>query len=801
MEPKRIHRLRRYLTQRYAIIAFLTSLLVANSDTGNFFLPALVLLVVIASYVLVDWLEVFHIERLGSYFGMGIASVIALVTLIISVFRSSESGQLMAVAGLLIYPQCVLFFQKKSIRVFEQLAIFFLLQMIVAALINDNYMYGLLLAPILLLWVSSLILFARYATLVDVMPDVDRPVPLLYELVYQRFIKSIRKTSLPLHSVTSLPQVDVSLSTVHRKHRFLLTVPLSLGALVFAALLFVLLPRTNNDAHLGQKQKEVGLSDRVSVGMFGRVLSNPEQMMRLKLLDSQGQVYPVHQPPYLRVGVVDTYLPPVGSYEPGYWTAQHPVDPTTGDSGQPLCEQGDLVTVEVTFRKRIRQELVCIPPLVASHRNLPYRASEMVFDNRPNYDPGARRTQVYRFESLGFSGGSPITVIPDFHQEVAASVTARLPRELPRGNKKRLEILRQAGVIQDNRSVSISTAARFAAAKALESHLKYSGEYTYTLDLPPPVDADIDPIEDFVVHLKTGLCQSYAAALVAMLRQSGIPSRIVIGYLAADRNKLGQHFIVRQSDAHAWVEARFSRAELLGTEVESSLCDAPYYWVQLDASPGIEQADRAIVETAQSLDYADKLWEDYVSASDKLHEMDLYGNMAQDGKVLMGNLASDWSQVLGGVGGNLFQQRSMRQVFRVVVGAFFVLVACILVWQIMVWMPYLAPNLSRRLGILRHRSQLVHQVFYARMLNSLESLPMVRADSETLHEFSRRALAQIHNTGGTPTNDLAASVEFLNYWYHQSRFGPELTIGSELRRELEEHVQNVEKTVRACRKV
>jgi hypothetical protein len=78
---------------------------------------------------------------------------------------------------------------------------------------------------------------------------------------------------------------------------------------------------------------------------------------------------------------------------------------------------------------------------------------------------------------------------------------------------------------------------------------------------------------------------------------------------------------------------------------------------------------------------------------------------------------------------------------------------------------------------------------------------MVRADSETLHEFSRRALAQIHNTGGTPTNDLAASVEFLNYWYHQSRFGPELTIGSELRRELEEHVQNVEKTVRACRKV
>lgn len=801
MDTKRIHRLRRYLTQRFAIIAFLTSLLVANGDSGNFFLPALVLLVAISSYILVDWLEVFHIERLGSYLGMGIASVIALITLIVSVFRSSESGQLMAVAGLLIYPQCVLFFQKKSLRVFEQLAIFFLLQMIVAALINDNYMYGLLLTPILLLWVSSLILFSRYATLVDVIPEVDRPVPLLYELVYQRFIQSIRKSEPPLQSVSALPQVDVSVSTVHRKRRFLITAPLAAGALIFAASLFVLLPRTNNDAYLGQKQKEVGLSERVSVGMFGRVLSNPEQMMRLTLLDSQGQVYPVHQPPYLRVGVVDTYLPPSGSYEPGYWTAQHAVDPTSGSSGGRLCEQGDLVTVEVTFRKRIRQELICIPPLAAPHKTLPYRASEMVFDNRPNYDPGARRTQVYRFESLGFSDGRPITVIPDFHQEVPVSVTARLPRELPRVNKKRLEILRQAGIVQENQSATLPTAARYAAAKALESHLKYSGEYTYTLDLPPPIDADIDPIEDFVVHLKTGLCQSYAAALVAMLRQSDIPSRIVIGYLAADRNSLGQHFIVLQSDAHAWVEARFSRAELTGTEVETSLCDAPYYWVQLDASPGIEQADRAIVETTQSLDYADKLWEDYVSASDKLHEMDLYGNMAQEGKELMGDLASDWSQISGLLGGNLFQQRSMRQFWRLLVGAIIVLGGFVLFWQVIVWLPHLAPNLSRRLGILRHRSQLVQQVFYARMLNALESLPMVRADSETLHEFSRRALSHIDNLDGAVSSDLAVSMDFLNHWYHKTRFGPDTAIGADLRRELEMHVQNVEKTVRACRKV
>jgi hypothetical protein len=39
------------------------------------------------------------------------------------------------------------------------------------------------------------------------------------------------------------------------------------------------------------------------------------------------------------------------------------------------------------------------------------------------------------------------------------------------------------------------------------------------------------------------------------MRAAGIPTRVVAGYLGGERNPFGNYYIVRQSDAHAWVEA------------------------------------------------------------------------------------------------------------------------------------------------------------------------------------------------------------------------------------------------------
>jgi transglutaminase-like putative cysteine protease len=77
--------------------------------------------------------------------------------------------------------------------------------------------------------------------------------------------------------------------------------------------------------------------------------------------------------------------------------------------------------------------------------------------------------------------------------------------------------------------------------------------YDYALDLSAaPTD---DPVSRFLFETRTGQGEYFVSAMVLMLRSQGIPARVVTGYLGADYNRWQGYFIVRQSHAHAWVEA------------------------------------------------------------------------------------------------------------------------------------------------------------------------------------------------------------------------------------------------------
>ncbi|HOS97775.1 MAG TPA: transglutaminase domain-containing protein, partial [Deltaproteobacteria bacterium] len=77
--------------------------------------------------------------------------------------------------------------------------------------------------------------------------------------------------------------------------------------------------------------------------------------------------------------------------------------------------------------------------------------------------------------------------------------------------------------------------------------------YTYTMD-PGSVPPGRDGIEWFVFTSRKGSCEHFAAALAAMIRGCGIPARVVTGFLVTEYNASGDYFIIRVSDAHAWVE-------------------------------------------------------------------------------------------------------------------------------------------------------------------------------------------------------------------------------------------------------
>jgi len=85
--------------------------------------------------------------------------------------------------------------------------------------------------------------------------------------------------------------------------------------------------------------------------------------------------------------------------------------------------------------------------------------------------------------------------------------------------------------------------------KALR-HFQHN-DFNYTLNPPPLGDESID---DFLFKTRKGYCEHYASAFAFLMRAAGIPARIVAGYLGGELNPYGQYLIVRQSDAHVWVE-------------------------------------------------------------------------------------------------------------------------------------------------------------------------------------------------------------------------------------------------------
>lgn len=86
-------------------------------------------------------------------------------------------------------------------------------------------------------------------------------------------------------------------------------------------------------------------------------------------------------------------------------------------------------------------------------------------------------------------------------------------------------------------------------AAALE--LFRTGGFVYTLR---PGAMDVDIVDQFLFATRQGYCEHYSSAMAFLLRAAGVPVRVVVGYQGGEENPMGGYLIVRQSDAHAWVE-------------------------------------------------------------------------------------------------------------------------------------------------------------------------------------------------------------------------------------------------------
>jgi len=160
--------------------------------------------------------------------------------------------------------------------------------------------------------------------------------------------------------------------------------------------------------------------------------------------------------------------------------------------------------------------------------------------------------------------------------------------EIPAGEERLIALARQ---------ITAGAATKYDACRRIESYLR--SNYSYTLDIRR--DDSLTAVDDFLFNQKRGHCEFFATSMALLCRAAGIPARVVSGFLEGEFNDTGNFYIVRQEDAHAWVEAYFPREG----------------WLSFDPSPVDLQAalTQSTTLLARVLGYWDSyklLWDQYI---------------------------------------------------------------------------------------------------------------------------------------------------------------------------------------------
>ena len=302
------------------------------------------------------------------------------------------------------------------------------------------------------------------------------------------------------------------------------------------AVIFMALPRTPQ-RFIGKSHirgiKTIGFSDKVDFGSFGDIKLDQTVVMRIEM-DQEVR------PPYYWRGIA------MDSFDGKSWR-------NTTESKSRLLKTGDEFVITPYDRAHVIEQRIYLEPI----------DSDVIF--------GLAKMTAVNVDtfSLLVDDASGITMPGKLARRIKYSVRSDTTGELKgRREGRYLQLPRNIGdIISLAERVTADAASDLQKALALENYLKRN--YQYSLSTTPP-PAGMSVLENFLFNSKTGFCEHYASSMVIMLRGLGIPSRVVNGFYGGERNEYGNYLIVRQSDAHAWVEA------LIGNE-----------WKRFDPTPAV----------------------------------------------------------------------------------------------------------------------------------------------------------------------------------------------------------------------
>jgi protein-glutamine gamma-glutamyltransferase len=100
-------------------------------------------------------------------------------------------------------------------------------------------------------------------------------------------------------------------------------------------------------------------------------------------------------------------------------------------------------------------------------------------------------------------------------------------------------------------SLKAQTKTPYAYAQAVLQRVQNGESYS---ENPPPSRV---PLMDFMFGNRLGYCQQFSGTMALMLRMGGVPARVASGFSPGRFDTKRNEYIVRDDDAHSWVEAYF----------------------------------------------------------------------------------------------------------------------------------------------------------------------------------------------------------------------------------------------------
>lgn len=251
---------------------------------------------------------------------------------------------------------------------------------------------------------------------------------------------------------------------------------------------------------------------------------------------------------YWRSRVFDTY-------ERGRWTPAADTRLTTPDSQLEIVNSPNTLNAREVVQQEFTMALNASRLVYTAPQpyqvNLPTRTDLRYVENRAMNISVIRPTRViYRGDSYTATSLMSVATANDLRSVAAIypDWIRQLYLDAP------LSITQRTAQLASQIVTEAGATTVYDKAKAIETWLRANILYNETIPQPP---ADRDQVDWVLFDLKQGYCEYYASAMIVMLRSLGIPARMAAGFAQGTWDADTQRYVVKERDAHTWVEVYF----------------------------------------------------------------------------------------------------------------------------------------------------------------------------------------------------------------------------------------------------